>query len=101
MGSAERYSQQTTTELEETMPNPKWRHSKQRTSTRRAHDALKSRSLSECPNCHERKLPHRVCPKCGYYKGREVLEVKEAGLPDLSMPSVISLDAMCSDRSHK
>ncbi len=79
MGSAERYSQQTTTELEETMPNPKRRHSKQRTSTRRAHDALKSRSLSECPNCHERKLPHRVCPKCGYYKGREVLEVKEAG----------------------
>src|SRR5438477_618160 len=79
MGSAERYSQQTTTELEETMPNPKRRHSKQRTSTRRAHDALKSRSLSECPNCHERKLPHRVCPKCGYYKGREVLEVKAAG----------------------
>lgn len=39
---------------------------------------MRSRSLSECPNCHERKLPHRACPKCGYYKGREVLEVKEA-----------------------
>jgi large subunit ribosomal protein L32 len=60
------------------MANPKRRHSKQRTSTRRAHDALTARSLSECPNCHERKLPHRACPKCGYYKGREVVEVKEA-----------------------
>src|SRR5437667_282002 len=77
MGSAERYSQQTTTDLEETMPNPKRRHSKQRTSTRRAHDALKSRSLSECPNCHERKLPHRVCPKCGYYKAREVIAMED------------------------
>jgi large subunit ribosomal protein L32 len=60
------------------MPNPKRRHSKARTGSRRAHDSLKSRSLSECPNCHERKLPHRACTKCGYYKGREVLEVKEA-----------------------
>jgi len=23
-------------------------------------------------------MPHRACPKCGFYKGREVLEVKEA-----------------------
>jgi large subunit ribosomal protein L32 len=60
------------------MANPKRRHSQKRTSTRRAHDALKSHSLSECPNCHERKMPHRACPKCGHYKGREVLEVKEA-----------------------
>jgi large subunit ribosomal protein L32 len=31
-------------------------------------------SLAECPNCHEKKLPHRACPKCGYYKGREVID---------------------------
>jgi ribosomal protein L32 len=23
-------------------------------------------------------LPHRACAKCGYYKGREVIEVEEA-----------------------
>jgi large subunit ribosomal protein L32 len=60
------------------MPNPKRRHSKARTSKRRSHDALTPIGLSECPNCHERKLPHRACPKCGTYKGHEVLEVKEA-----------------------
>ena len=61
------------------MPNPKRRHSQKRTSTRRAHDFLKGPSLSECPNCHEKKMPHRACSKCGHYKGREVLDVKEAG----------------------
>ena len=60
------------------MPNPKRRHSKARTSKRRAHDALVPTGLSECPHCHERKLPHHACAKCGQYKGREVLEVKEA-----------------------
>jgi large subunit ribosomal protein L32 len=59
------------------MPNPKRRHSKQRTAKRRSHDFLTMLSLSECPNCHERKLPHHACPKCGTYKGRDVLVVKE------------------------
>ena len=60
------------------MPNPKRRHSKRRTATRRAHDALKPNVLAECPQCHEPKLPHRVCPHCGYYKGREIIEVPES-----------------------
>ncbi len=60
------------------MPNPKRRHSKARRDRRRAHDALEPPPRSECPNCHEQKLPHRVCLHCGYYKGREVIEVKNA-----------------------
>ena len=40
------------------MPNPKRRHSKSRTSKRRTHDALKPMAMSECPQCHELKLPH-------------------------------------------
>jgi large subunit ribosomal protein L32 len=60
------------------MPNPKRRHSTRRTANRRAHDFLTASGLSECPNCHEKKLPHRACPKCGAYKGRAVLDVKEA-----------------------
>ncbi|HXV64760.1 MAG TPA: 50S ribosomal protein L32 [Vicinamibacteria bacterium] len=59
------------------MPNPKRRHSRARRGKRRAHDALGAASLSECPNCHQPKLPHRVCPSCGFYKGSQVVEVKE------------------------
>jgi large subunit ribosomal protein L32 len=58
------------------MPNPKLRHSKSRRNKRRTHDALHSNTLSECPNCHEPKPPHRVCPSCGYYKGNLVMEVE-------------------------
>ncbi|MBM3724968.1 MAG: 50S ribosomal protein L32 [Acidobacteria bacterium] len=57
------------------MPNPKRRHSKRRTSTRRAHDSLQRVSSTDCPSCGEPKLPHRVCPSCGKYKGRDVIEV--------------------------
>ena len=60
------------------MPNPKRRHSKARRNKRRANDALKSPSLSVCPNCHEPKLPHRVCPACGHYRGRQVVETDNA-----------------------
>jgi large subunit ribosomal protein L32 len=59
------------------MPNPKRRHSKARRNKRRAHDFLAVPSVSECPNCHEMKMPHRACPHCGYYQGREVIEVRE------------------------
>ena len=60
------------------MPNPKRRHSRARRDKRRAHDALVAVSLSDCPNCHEKKLPHRVCPHCGFYRGRLVVEPREA-----------------------
>ena len=57
------------------MPNPKRRHSKARRDKRRAHDALAIPALSDCPNCHEPKLPHRVCPHCGYYKGKQTINI--------------------------
>jgi large subunit ribosomal protein L32 len=59
------------------MPNPVKRHSKTRTSTRRAHDFLKQPSMSLCPQCNEPKMPHRLCPKCGTYKGREVIAIEK------------------------
>jgi large subunit ribosomal protein L32 len=57
------------------MPNPKRRHSRARTSKRRAHDFLTIPSATSCPQCSETKLPHRVCMSCGYYNEREVIEV--------------------------
>ncbi len=57
------------------MAVPKRRTSKSRRDKRRAHFKLKSPTLAECPQCHELKKPHQVCLNCGYYKGREVVEV--------------------------
>jgi large subunit ribosomal protein L32 len=59
------------------MPNPKRRHSKARRGRRRAHDHLQAPGVSLCPECREPRLPHRVCPSCGHYKGRQVIEVSE------------------------
>lgn len=61
------------------MAQPKRRHSKARRDKRRAHDALKAPSLGACAQCGELKLPHRICPACGYYKGREVLKIESGG----------------------
>jgi large subunit ribosomal protein L32 len=56
-------------------PLPKRKISPGRRDRRRAHDHLKASTSVNCPNCGEPRLPHRVCPKCGYYQGREVITV--------------------------
>jgi len=59
------------------MANPKRRHSKQRKALRRTTYKLKSVNVSTCPECKNTKLPHRVCPHCGFYKGRQVVQKKD------------------------
>ncbi|MEJ5375255.1 MAG: 50S ribosomal protein L32 [bacterium] len=58
------------------MAVPKRRQSRTRRDKRRSHDHLASPAVSTCPQCSEPRAPHRACPKCGFYKGREVLQVK-------------------------
>ncbi|KAF1086739.1 50S ribosomal protein L32 [Sporotomaculum syntrophicum] len=55
---------------------PARRVSKQKKRQRRAHWKIDAPELTNCPQCHELMAPHRVCPSCGYYKGREVVAVK-------------------------
>ena len=57
------------------MPNPKRRHSRARRDRRRTHDALDVMSQSACANCGAPKLPHRVCPSCGHYRGKQAVRV--------------------------
>ncbi len=57
---------------------PKQRISSKHRGDRRAHQALKPVQLVECPQCHNMRMPHHVCPSCGTYRGRQVLEVKTA-----------------------
>jgi large subunit ribosomal protein L32 len=58
-------------------PQPKRKHSKGRRDRRRAHDAIQAINLTACQNCGEMRLPHVVCPKCGHYKGREIIVVEK------------------------
>ena len=58
------------------MPSPKSKHSKSRRDKRRANWKLTVPGLVECPQCHAMKLPHHVCPVCGFYKGRSVIQAK-------------------------
>jgi large subunit ribosomal protein L32 len=41
---------------------------------RRAHDFLLVPNRSVCANCGAAKLPHHVCPECGFYRGREMIK---------------------------
>jgi large subunit ribosomal protein L32 len=58
-------------------PHPKRKHSKGRRDRRRSQDALILSNLVACSNCGNKRLPHTVCDNCGYFKGREVVQVKK------------------------
>ena len=59
------------------MAVPKAKTTKSRRNMRRSHDALVAPARSNCPQCGEAKHPHRVCPNCGTYRGREVIRTDE------------------------
>ena len=58
------------------MAVPKRKTSRARRDRRRAHWKGKVPTYSECPHCHRAKLPHVVCHNCGYYRGREAVELE-------------------------
>ncbi|HCB51886.1 TPA: 50S ribosomal protein L32 [Patescibacteria group bacterium] len=35
--------------------------------------------VSTCKNCGAKKLAYKVCPVCGYYKGKQVITIKSKG----------------------
>ena len=56
---------------------PKRRTSKSKKNMRRsAWRKMDAPAIAECPQCHELKEPHKVCPICGFYKGKQVLAVE-------------------------
>ena len=59
------------------MAVPKRKTSKAKTRSRRAANwSLARPARSVCPQGATSKLPHVVCPACGWYKGRVAVEVK-------------------------
>lgn len=59
------------------MPNPTHRHTRSRRDKRRANWKGETPNVVLCPECNEQKLPHRVCPACGTYNKKKVLEIVE------------------------
>ncbi len=59
------------------MPNPKRRHSKTRGRKRRTHWKIDAPNLAECPQCHNARMPHHICPSCGFYNGRQIIEGRD------------------------
>jgi large subunit ribosomal protein L32 len=58
------------------MAVPKRKHTNARTGSRRAHDAKKPRQIEYCTECSTAVPSHSVCPKCGNYMGRKVMEIE-------------------------
>ncbi|MBF0399839.1 MAG: 50S ribosomal protein L32 [Magnetococcales bacterium] len=59
------------------MAVPKKKSSSSRGGHRRSHDSIATPHLAVCSNCQEMRPSHRVCPACGWYDGREVVQVEE------------------------
>jgi large subunit ribosomal protein L32 len=58
------------------MAVPKKRVSKQRKRKRRTHYKAEAVTTQSCARCGDPKLPHRVCPTCGFYRDEAVIEVE-------------------------
>jgi large subunit ribosomal protein L32 len=55
------------------MAVPKKKQSHSRTAQRRAQHKIGTPAVNACPQCHSPRRPHRVCPVCGSYAGREIV----------------------------
>ena len=63
-------------------PLPKRKYPKARQGKRRSHIQLQASHVIDCPQCHNPRLAHHVCPTCGYYKGREAVALGAPSLPE-------------------
>ena len=51
--------------------------SKTRGRMRRTHYKISANETTKCPKCGAEIRPHRVCPECGSYKGKDVVKATE------------------------
>ncbi|HEU5433366.1 MAG TPA: 50S ribosomal protein L32 [Thermomicrobiales bacterium] len=56
---------------------PKQRVSRHRQGNRRRHDFIVAPTLVPCRHCGEKKRSHHVCPSCGWYRGRQVIQIEQ------------------------
>ncbi|MBI3986374.1 MAG: 50S ribosomal protein L32 [Lentisphaerae bacterium] len=58
------------------MAVPKRKTSKHKKRLRRGAHKIHLAAAKACPNCGAPQLPHRICPSCGYYRGKQVLTIR-------------------------
>lgn len=56
---------------------PKQRISRAHQGNRRRHHFIAAPQLQPCSNCRAMKRAHHVCPTCGQYRGRQVIDIEE------------------------
>ncbi|MDP2897722.1 MAG: 50S ribosomal protein L32 [bacterium] len=59
-------------------PLPKRKHSRSRSRKRRTHQGLSRITPIACSHCGAPRIPHRVCPKCGYYADKPIVSPEGA-----------------------
>lgn len=57
------------------MAVPKRKVSKSRIRSRKRSHRVMVSTTAPCPQCGSARLPHRLCPACGYYRGRQVMTI--------------------------
>lgn len=58
------------------MAVPKRKTSKSKVRTRRQAHKGRVPAVKACPECGAPQQPHRVCPTCGHYRGRQVITIE-------------------------
>lgn len=70
------------------MPNPKRKHTPHRRDSRRsANSKIEALNSNICSNCGAPKMPHRVCPSCGFYDGKLIVPKKVKKAKKQEQPS--------------
>ncbi len=58
------------------MAVPKKKTSKSKKNTRRSHHKVDKPTVITC-ECGNPSLPHRICPSCGQYAGKQMLRTAD------------------------
>ena len=57
------------------MAVPRHKHTRSSVGQRRMHIFINPAVLATCQKCGKSFRPHTICQHCGYYKGKEVINV--------------------------
>jgi len=57
------------------MAVPRHKHTRSSVGQRRMHIFITPAALTTCSKCAKQVRPHTICANCGYYKGKEVINV--------------------------